>query len=134
MTRVVFSELDDALLPQLEEEGLKIEPGYYAPTIPLVLVNGAQGIGTGWSTSVPPFNPLDIVDNLERRLEDSNARFKRMIPWFKNFTGRIYPVENAGTFSVKGVWRKVDRNSIAITELPVRTWTRPYKTFIEDLM
>lgn len=38
-----------------------IEPDYYVPTIPLVLVNGADGIGTGWSTSVPCYNPLDII-------------------------------------------------------------------------
>ena len=134
LTRVVFSEHDDALLPQLEEEGLKIEPEYYAPTIPLVLVNGAEGIGTGWSTSVPPFNPLDIVANLERRLDDEGCKFQRMCPWFKNFKGAIAPGENPGTFSVRGLWRKTDRTTIEVTELPVRKWTRDYKTFIEDLM
>jgi DNA topoisomerase-2 len=40
---------------------MKIEPQYYVPIIPLVLCNGAEGIGTGWMTSIPNFNPLDIV-------------------------------------------------------------------------
>lgn len=57
-----------------------------------------------------------------------------MCPWFKNFRGAIAPGENPGTYSVRGVWRKIDRSSIEITELPVRKWTRDYKTYIEDLM
>lgn len=72
LTRVVFSELDDALLPQLEDEGLKIEPQYYAPILPMILVNGTEGIGTGWSTSVPSYNPLEILKNIENKLENES--------------------------------------------------------------
>ena len=50
VTRLLFNEMDDAVLSFLEEEGMSIEPKYYLPIIPLVLVNGAEGIGTGWST------------------------------------------------------------------------------------
>jgi DNA topoisomerase-2 len=60
--------MDDAVLSFLEEEGMSIEPKYYLPIIPLVLVNGAEGIGTGWSTEIPQFNPRDIVANLRRMM------------------------------------------------------------------
>jgi DNA topoisomerase-2 len=60
--------MDDAVLSFLEEEGISIEPKYYLPIIPLVLVNGAEGIGTGWSTEIPQFNPRDIVSNLRRMM------------------------------------------------------------------
>ena len=72
VTRIIFPEQDDPLLGQIEEEGMKIEPHYYQPIIPLVLCNGAEGIGTGWMTSVPNFNPLDIVKNIENRLNNAN--------------------------------------------------------------
>ena len=36
------------------------------PILPMVLVNGAEGIGTGWSTSIPNYNPRDIVANIKR--------------------------------------------------------------------
>jgi len=53
VTRYLFHEADDAVLNYLEEEGQSIEPNYYLPIIPLTLVNGAEGIGTGWSTFIP---------------------------------------------------------------------------------
>ena len=56
VTRKIFNEVDDAVLSFMEEEGLSIEPNYYLPIIPMTLVNGAEGIGTGWSTSIPQFN------------------------------------------------------------------------------
>lgn len=103
------------------------------PTIPLVLVNGAEGIGTGWSTSIPQYNPADIIKNIEAKLKDPSFKFARMTPWYKNFTGRIEPSEN-GNYTVSGVWKKIDRYQIRITELPIRRWTRDYKTMLEDMI
>jgi len=45
-------------------DGLSIEPEFYAPVIPMVLVNGSDGIGTGWSSFVPNYNPREIISNL----------------------------------------------------------------------
>jgi len=53
LTRIVMNELDDPLLSYIEEEGMSIEPNYYVPILPMALVNGAEGIGTGWSTYIP---------------------------------------------------------------------------------
>jgi DNA topoisomerase-2 len=53
VTRTIFPEADDAVLEYLVEEGQSIEPNHYLPIIPMVLINGAEGIGTGWSTFIP---------------------------------------------------------------------------------
>ena len=74
------------MLNYLCEEGMSIEPSYYVPIIPLVLANGAEGIGTGWSTSIPQFSPLDLIENLRAKLK-TNRAFKRMTPWYRGFTG-----------------------------------------------
>ena len=87
VTRALFHESDDAVLNYLEEEGQSIEPDYYLPIIPLSLVNGAEGIGTGWSTFIPCFNPRDIVDNLKRLM--NNEPYEMMYPWYKGFAGTI---------------------------------------------
>ena len=87
MTRALFHESDDAVLNYLEEEGQSIEPDYYLPIMPLSLVNGAEGIGTGWSTFIPCFNPRDIVENLKRLMK--NEPYEMMYPWYKGFTGSI---------------------------------------------
>lgn len=71
LSHLIFNQHDRPLLNFIEEEGQMIEPDYYVPTIPMVLVNGAEGIGTGWSTSIPCFNPMDIINNIRRRLNNN---------------------------------------------------------------
>jgi DNA topoisomerase-2 len=71
----------------LDDDGLSVEPEFYVPILPLALVNGGEGIGTGWSTLVPNFNPRDIVDNIKRLLRSEGA--KEMIPWYRSFEVRI---------------------------------------------
>ena len=91
LTRLMFSENDDNILTYQVEEGQKIEPSYYLPVLPLLLINGAEGIGTGWSTSIPCFDPVDIANNLLGRLNstNNNYEFKKMKPWYKGFKGTI---------------------------------------------
>lgn len=87
-TRLLFPEEDGAVLNYLNEEGLSIEPEFYAPVIPMVLANGAEGIGTGWSTLIPQFSPLDLVKNLKMKLSQ-NRPFRRMKPWYRGFIGEV---------------------------------------------
>jgi len=87
ITRILFPECDDQLLDFNLEDGQVIEPEVYLPIIPLVLVNGADGIGTGWSTNVPNFNPRDVVENLRCMLADTPT--VPMHPWFSGFKGGI---------------------------------------------
>lgn len=61
LARTIFNPLDEHLLDYLEDEGQSIEPLFYLPIMPMVLVNGANGTGTGWSTSVLQYDPLQIA-------------------------------------------------------------------------
>jgi DNA topoisomerase-2 len=61
LTRHIFPEPDDHILNYLEDDGHMVEPEFYIPIIPMILVNGAEGIGTGWSTNVPNYNPRDLI-------------------------------------------------------------------------
>lgn len=90
VTRSIFCCEDDDVLEQQEEDGVRIEPKYYAPIIPMALVNGCTGIATGWSTAVPKFNPLDVIDNIRRRLD--GRAFQPMHPWYAGFTGVVEQV------------------------------------------
>lgn len=81
----------------------------YMPVLPLVLVNGAEGIGTGWSTFIPNFNPRDIVDNLRRLI--AGEEMVAMHPWYKNFTGTIEETiskTQGKTYLCSGVISKVE--------------------------
>ena len=133
ITRKIFLESDDNLLLYNVEEGLKIEPVWYAPIIPMVLVNGAEGIGTGWSTSIPEYNPIELAKNLIRKIRGQNM--EKMLPWYRGFHGKIYEcIDNKGisSFVSSGIINVDEEKEIVeINELPVHEFTRDYKTFLE---
>merc|ERR1719265_2895200 len=108
----------------------KIEPTWYVPVIPMVLVNGASGIGTGWSTDVPNYDPLAIIDNLRSWLK--KQKMKPMRPWYRGFNGAIEPI-GKGSYYSWGHWFETD-NGVEIKELPVRKWTQDYKEFLHTML
>jgi DNA topoisomerase-2 len=130
VTRLIFHPFDDPILQYLEEDGQKIEPKFYAPIIPMVLVNGAAGIGTGWSTDVPNYDPLAIIANL--RLFLQKKKMKPMKPWYRGFTGSIEHISKSSYYS----WGRFKENEkgLEITELPVRKWTQDYKEFLHTML
>ncbi|KAL9654530.1 hypothetical protein ABK040_006595 [Willaertia magna] len=131
ITRYIFPKEDDAILDYLDDDGQSIEPKFYMPILPMVLVNGAEGIGTAWSTKIETYNPIDIVENLKRLLKGEEVI--DMHPWFKGFDGSIEYL-GTGKWRTKGVIEKIDSNNIEISELPVKVWTQPYKEFLEGLL
>jgi DNA topoisomerase II len=134
LARVVFPECDDALLNYNDDDGQKIEPTYYLPVIPTVLINGAEGIGTGWSTSIPNFNARDIISNVRKILNDEEP--VQMQPWYRHFKGEITEEIFKGErrFVASGTYHVRDECTLEITELPLRTWTGDYKEFLEEMI
>jgi DNA topoisomerase-2 len=133
VTQSIFKSDDFTLLNYLDDDGISIEPEWYLPVIPMVLVNGCEGIGTGYSTYIPPFNPKDIIANLLRVLDDKDPI--QMIPYFRGFNGIVEKVESAeGSYLTRGKWERLSDFQIKITELPVGTWVTTYKEFLESLV
>ena len=62
IARKIYRSEDDAVLDYMEDDGKSIEPQYFVPVIPMALVNGQNGIGTGWSTQTPNFSPMDVLE------------------------------------------------------------------------
>lgn len=106
----------------------------YIPIIPMVLVNGSEGIGTGWSSYVPNYNPRDLVANVRRLLNDE--LMEPMDPWYKGFKGTIEKTatkETGATYTVTGIIEEFSETTLRISELPVRRWTEDYKQFLESM-
>ncbi|KAF9430265.1 DNA topoisomerase 2 [Podila epigama] len=129
ITRRIFHPQDDALLTYLNDDGDWIEPNWYIPILPMVLVNGSEGIGTGWSSNIPNYNPSDIIANIRRLMKGEEQ--VPMTPWFRGFVGTIEK-ESVNRFKVLGKIEEIDDNKVRITELPLRTWTTPYKEQLEQ--
>ncbi|ORX47390.1 type II DNA topoisomerase [Piromyces finnis] len=131
VARLIFKKSDDNIIEYLNDDGQMIEPKWYIPILPMVLINGAEGIGTGYSTSIPNFNPRDVVMNLKRRIRGLD--FIPMHPWYRGFRGKIELI-GEGKYKVSGEIHKIDETTIEITELPIRTWTQNHKELLESYM
>jgi DNA gyrase/topoisomerase IV subunit B len=130
LTPIIFNNMDTPILNNLFEDSEPIEPEYYMPIIPMILVNGSQGIGTGFSTKVACYNPKDIINNLRNKLMNKN--FVPMDPWWKDFEGTVVKIDNHN-YEIKGKY-EVKGNKLIITELPVGESTFGFKEHLEKML
>ena len=133
IARLLFPDVDDALLNFKEEDGQFIEPEFFVPIIPLLLVNGCQGIGTGWSTNIPKHDPLDVLKYIRAKL-DKKKRLPPIRPWVKGFDGNISIDEEKASYITEGTLNITSKSSLSITELPVGVWTSDYKEYLVKMM
>jgi len=154
LTRLIFKEEDNAILKYQDDDGLQIEPEYYIPIIPMILVNGGIGIGTGYSTNIPQFDPSELISickiicnvikmsgTVVKSLEDLETinetinilEINEITPYYLGFKGNIIKAEKNSYIS-KGVYRWVDESTVEITELPIGTWTEDYKEILENMI
>jgi DNA topoisomerase-2 len=132
LTRLIYRSEDDAILTYLDDDGQSVEPIYYVPIIPMVLVNGTKGIGTGFSTDIMCYNPAQIIAYIKHKLVGTAAA-PTIEPFYKNFKGTIRRVGDT-KYLFKGCYTILDEKKIRITELPIGTWTDDYKKFLENLI
>ena len=129
ITRSIFKKEDDAILNYLDDDGQSVEPVYYVPIIPMVLVNGALGIGTGFSTSIPLYNPTDIIRVIQKKIENPDYK-EDIIPWYKGFKGTVSQIEDQ-KYVTEGVY-DIEKNKVfVIKELPIGVWNENYIAFLE---
>jgi DNA topoisomerase-2 len=127
----VFHPLDESMLKYNTDDDKTIEPITYVPVVPMVLINGADGIGTGWSTSIPNHNPEDVVANIKRKLDGGD--WEPMEPWFRGFNG---PVEQIAPdrYRFSGIAEEIGDNEVRIKELPIRMWTQDFKDRLVEII
>ena len=133
LTRLIFRPEDDAVLAYNDDDGQQVEPVFFAPIIPMVLVNGSKGIGTGWSSEVLSYNPTELVDHMLNRVEKKTIETANFTPFYKGFQGTVEHLPgNKHVFT--GCYVRKDELNYVITELPVGVWTNTYKGFLESLV
>lgn len=131
LARHLFPQMDENLLKYNYDDNQRVEPEWYIPIIPTVLVNGADGIGTGWASRIPNYDIREIVDNIHRMLNGEEPQ--PMLPNYKNFRGTIDQVMD-NQFLNSGEVAIIDSETIEISELPVKTWTQAYKENVLEPM
>ena len=131
ITRIIYNVDDDKILEYLDDDGLLVEPIYYIPIIPMILVNGTKGIGTGFSTDIPCYNPLELINYLKNKLNNIENSID-LIPYYEGFKGTIVKISEH-KYLVKGLY-EVNDKYVTITELPIGIWTDDYKIYLEGLI
>ena len=130
---LLFPLCDSKLLDYINDDGILVEPKYYCPILPFVLINGMVGIGTGFSTMIPQYNALDVSNNIKRKLND--LPYYEIHPYYRGFKGKI--IKDGNKYITKGIY-KIKDDKIIITELPIGPRalqsTNNFKEFIEDII
>lgn len=143
LTRLLFRQEDDVLLKRVVDDGDVVEPEFYAPILPVILINGCTvGIGTGWSSSVPCYNPIDLIASVKTWLKNDGDVFiedqettisllPEITPWYRGYTGNIEQSGNSRYIS----WGRVveEKKTKVVNELPIGLWTDNFKDFLENL-
>ncbi len=130
VTRYIFREEDDQILKYLEDDGYPIEPEYYVPIIPMILINGTRGIGTGYSTFVPPHNPMEVIQLLKQRINEKPLN--DIHPYFRGFKGQVECIDES-KWITRGEY-STDDDTLHVTELPIGRWTDDFKAHVEGII
>ena len=143
----IFRNEDNSILKLIEDEGEIIEPVSYCPIIPMILVNGSNGVGYGYSSNIPSYNPIDVINNLMRNIEGKDI--KEMIPYYFGFTGTIEKIKLTDkqkqslknknkthyvSYKMIGTYEIIDEDTVLITEIPVvgkKASIKQYVRFLE---
>jgi DNA topoisomerase-2 len=112
------------------DDGQQVEPEFYAPIIPMILVNGSEGIGTGFSCYVPPYDIQIIKHNIECAL--NQVAMVPMVPHFKGFKGKVTKTKDH-TWVLEGIVEK-EGTQLHVTELPPGKWIQDFKEHLDDLV
>ena len=120
--RRLFKKDDDHILKHFDSDGMQIEPETYMPILPMVLVNGGSGTGTGFACSIMSYHPLQLRDNIQLRLQNKEAA--PLVPWYNGFNGTVDRVEKQTV--IKGKFEIVNSVTIRVTELPIGTYLDDY--------
>lgn len=129
---IMFNSIDSELLEYNYEDSIKIEPTFYIPVLPLILLNGSIGIGTGWSSEIPCFKPKDIIDNIRNLLIDDEIPIKQLEPYYKGFNGIVKKISDNKWTSI-GKFNRINNTRIVVIELPIGLWYKDFKNLLEKL-
>jgi DNA topoisomerase-2 len=148
ITRAIFMSEDSNVLNYLDDDGLSVEPDHYIPIIPMLLVNGAKGIGTGFSCNFLCYNIEHIIQHVKAMIRGATREERNMMPlepYYEGFKGTIVPFykihkmpiipsPTSISYLIMGKYTWLDSQRLHITELPIGVWTDDYKETLEELI
>ena len=133
--RQLIRKEDDLIFDHVMSNGMAVEPKYFMPILPLVLVNGAEGMGTGHSTFIMSYNPDDLKQSILKLLDGKKLKPNSLLPWWRGFNGTVSRDSETGQIVIEGAYTVKDGRSptITITELPIGMQSDQYEAHLQKL-
>ena len=133
--RQLFRKEDDLIFEFMSSNGMLVEPKYFTPMLPLVLINGAEGMGTGHSTYIMCYNPEEIKSNIIKILDGKKLKPNTMLPWWNGFKGSVSRDKDTGQIEITGTYNIKDGRTpiLTVTELPIGIQSDQYKAHLDKL-
>lgn len=124
---------DSEILEQQYFEGSRIEPKFYTPTLPMLLVNGSEGVSSGFAQKILPRNPENLKNYILEKLSGKEPSEELLNPYAKNFKGN-FRRETPNKWNIEGVVEHVKNNEYLITEIPFTYDLKTYTNVLDDLV
>ena len=133
--RQLFRKEDDLIFEFMVSNNMLVEPKYFTPMLPLVLINGAEGMGTGHSTYIMSYNPEEIKSNIVKILDGKKLKPNTMLPWWNGFKGSVSRDKDTGQIEITGTYNIKDGRTpvLTVTELPIGIQSDQYKAHLDKL-
>lgn len=132
---LLFSKYDDANLIEQIFEGDIIEPKYFVPIFPVIFLNGSDGLSTGFSETIYPRNPREVIKYIKLYLSDRNKKTKpQLLPWFKGFRGTVRFNKDTNVNECVGVIERINTTKYVIKELPIGVSYQKYIEILDKLV
>lgn len=129
----LFKKEDTAILKHQFFEGMQIEPMFYVPTLPVILINGSEGVSSGFAQKILPRNPELIRKHIKNILQGKKGLKEAFTPYYKGFNGTIEQGENSSQWLIKGIVNRIGVNKVSITEVPIGYDLKGYLDVLDDL-
>lgn len=128
--RLLYKDFE--LLGTRHEEGCEIEPPFFLPIVPTVLLNGAGGIAVGFATNILNRNPIEIIDACRAVLNGQSV--KELVPWYRGFDGKVIKdPESDNRYLFNGVYEITNTTTVKISELPPGVTYQKYEEHLNKL-
>jgi DNA gyrase/topoisomerase IV subunit A len=128
--RLLYKDFE--LLSSRLEEGSEIEPEYFLPIVPTVLLNGSSGIAVGFATNILNRKPEDLIECCLKELSGRN--YEDPAPWVKGFTGTCEKVPDSdNSWIFRGTYKIKNTTTVEISEVPPSLTYEKYDNYLNRL-
>lgn len=133
IAKKLFLEIDNEILEKQVFEGDEIEPKFFVPIFPVMFLNGASGMSTGFSNEILPRNPAEVIEYIKKKIAGTERPRMQLLPWFKGHLGKVEFNKELNRNESFGVVTRNNTTSYTITELPIGTEYQKYVEFLDKL-